>query len=152
MKEEERWKKKEKKGEKNEKNGLSDLANIKKAHGRGFNGSTSGLGLKAGKIKTLYQPRQEPEATVTDTEGAEGDKIRGDRAHGGPYVHDSSLRFIQHTHCLGTRKSTSGGCLMLGARLVKSWSSTKPLSHYAPAGQSSMGWPTRPVLRWGTMR
>ena len=28
--------------------------------------------------------------------------------------------------CPKTRKSTSGGCLMLGAHLLKSWSSTQP--------------------------
>ena len=28
--------------------------------------------------------------------------------------------------CPKTRKSTSGGCLMLGGHLIKSWSSTQP--------------------------
>ena len=28
--------------------------------------------------------------------------------------------------CLRTRKSTSGGCLMIGGHLIKSWSSTQP--------------------------
>ena len=31
-----------------------------------------------------------------------------------------------HAGCLRTRKSTSGGCVMLGAHLLKSWSSTQP--------------------------
>ena len=31
-----------------------------------------------------------------------------------------------HAGCLRTRKSTSGGCLMVGKHLVKSWSSTQP--------------------------
>ena len=31
-----------------------------------------------------------------------------------------------HAGCLRTRKSTSGGCVMLGARMLKAWSSTQP--------------------------
>ena len=31
-----------------------------------------------------------------------------------------------HAGCLRTRKSTSGGCVVLGAHLLKSWSSTQP--------------------------
>ena len=31
-----------------------------------------------------------------------------------------------HAGCLRTRKSTSGGCVMLGAHLLKSWASTQP--------------------------
>ena len=31
-----------------------------------------------------------------------------------------------HAGCLRTRKSTSGGCAMLGAHMLKSWSSTQP--------------------------
>ena len=31
-----------------------------------------------------------------------------------------------HAGCLRTRKSTSGGCVMLGAHMLKAWSSTQP--------------------------
>ena len=31
-----------------------------------------------------------------------------------------------HAGCLRTRKSTSGGCIMVGTHLLKSWSSTRP--------------------------
>ena len=31
-----------------------------------------------------------------------------------------------HAGCLRTRKSTSGGCIMAGKHLLKSWSSTQP--------------------------
>ena len=32
-----------------------------------------------------------------------------------------------HAGCLRTRKSTSGGCILLGAHLLKSWSMTQPI-------------------------
>ena len=31
-----------------------------------------------------------------------------------------------HAGCLRTRKSTSGGCVMIGSHLIKAWSSTQP--------------------------
>ena len=32
-----------------------------------------------------------------------------------------------HAGCLRTRKSTSGGCVIVGTHLLKSWSSTQPI-------------------------
>ena len=44
-------------------------------------------------------------------EGVDGVDVYGDTDHAG---------------CLRTRKSTSGGCLLVGKHLIKSWASTQP--------------------------
>ena len=46
-----------------------------------------------------------------------------------PWQTASSIEVYSDTDWAGrpiTRKSTSGGCLMLGSHLIKSWSSTQP--------------------------
>ena len=46
-----------------------------------------------------------------------------------PWQRASTLECYSDTDwacCTKTRKSTSGGCLMFGAHLIKSWSSTQP--------------------------
>ena len=46
-----------------------------------------------------------------------------------PWQRAGTLEYYSDTDwagCPKIRKSTSGGCLMLGAHLLKSWSSTQP--------------------------